>query len=141
VFYLVMWLPLLGCVLLVRHYTSDPGVIDVGVIGATFLGIGLLGSLFISLGCFASALTRSQVTAAVISLVFGSSLFLLGYLADQAQHLNDWKSQLLAWFNFFEYMHDFARGVVDTRAVVLMGSVALFFLFLTLRIVESRRWK
>ncbi len=140
-FYLIMWLPLLGCVLLVRHFTSDPGAIDAGVIGATFLGIALLGSLFISLGCCASALTRSQVTAAVISLVFGASLFLLAYLADQVQHQPDWQSQALACFNFFDYMHNFARGVVDTRAVVLMGSLTLFFLFLTLRIVESRRWK
>jgi hypothetical protein len=30
---------------------------------------------------------------------------------------------------------------VDTRPVVLLISMTLFFLFLTLRIVESRRWK
>ncbi|MCX6883518.1 MAG: ABC transporter permease [Verrucomicrobiota bacterium] len=141
IFYLVMWMPLLGCVLLVRHFTSDPGAVDAGVLASTFLGIGLLGSLFISLGCFASAMTRSQVTAAVISLVFGSSLFLLAYMADQAQHQADWQSQVLACFNFFESMHDFARGVIDTRSVVLMCSLSLFFLFLTLRVVESRRWK
>jgi ABC-2 type transport system permease protein len=38
-------------------------------------------------------------------------------------------------------MHDFARGVIDTRPVVLYISLTLFFLFLTLRIIESRRWK
>jgi ABC-2 type transport system permease protein len=38
-------------------------------------------------------------------------------------------------------MRDFARGVVDTRPVVLLVSLTLFFLFLTLRVVESRRWK
>ncbi len=38
-------------------------------------------------------------------------------------------------------MRDFARGVVDTRSVVFLLSSTLFFLFLTLRIVESRRWK
>ena len=29
----------------------------------------------------------------------------------------------------------------DTRAVVLYLSLTMFFLFLTLRVVESRRWK
>jgi ABC-2 type transport system permease protein len=48
---------------------------------------------------------------------------------------------VLAALAFFEQMHDFARGVIDTRAVVLYLSATLFFLFLTLRIVESRRWK
>jgi ABC-2 type transport system permease protein len=38
-------------------------------------------------------------------------------------------------------MHDFARGIVDTRPVVLLLSLTVFFLFLTLRVVESRRWK
>jgi len=38
-------------------------------------------------------------------------------------------------------LHDFARGVVDSRAVVFFLSLTFFFLFLTLRAVESRRWK
>src|SRR3989442_3421064 len=63
VFYALMWLPLLGCVLLVRWYTNEPSAFDAGVVGGTFLGILLLGGLFLLLGCFASALTRSQVTA------------------------------------------------------------------------------
>jgi hypothetical protein len=38
-------------------------------------------------------------------------------------------------------MHDFARGVVDTRTVVFYVTATFFFLFLTLRAVESQRWK
>jgi len=38
-------------------------------------------------------------------------------------------------------MDDFARGVVDTRPVVFYASATFLFLFLTLRAVESRRWK
>jgi ABC-2 type transport system permease protein len=140
-FYVVMWLPLLGCLLLVRHYTSDMTALDGGVIGGMFLGILLLGGVFISLGCCASALSRSQVIAAMISLVFGASLFLLGYLASQLPAPESWQAQVLGSFALFEQMHDFARGIVDTRPVVLLGSLTLFFLFLTLRVVESRRWK
>ena len=36
---------------------------------------------------------------------------------------------------------DFTRGVVDTRAVIFYCSATFLFLFLTLRVVESRRWK
>ena len=140
-FYIVMWLPLLGCLAIVRHYTNDTAPIDLGVIGGTYLGIILLGALFISLGGCASALSRSQVTAAIISLAFGASLFLLGWLAYQLPAQTNWQTQVLSYLNFFEHMHDFARGVVDTRPVVLLVSFTLFFLFLTLRIVESRRWK
>lgn len=141
VFYSVMWLPLLGCLLLLRTYTSDPGAFDTGAVGATFLGIFLIGCLFISLGCFASALTRSQTTAAMISLAFGVSLFLVSFLAEQLPAAGDWRSHVLGNFALLRQMHDFSRGVIDTRPVVFLVSVTAFFLFLTLRIVESRRWK
>jgi ABC-2 type transport system permease protein len=141
VFYTVMWLPLLGCLFVVRYYTRDEWVFDPGVIASTYLGILLLGSLFISLGCCASALTRSQVIAAIISLVFGACVFMLAYVADQVPARGNWTGQVLACFGLFEQMHDFVRGVVDTRPVVLLGTLTLFFLFLTLRVVESRRWK
>ena len=141
VFYALMWLPLLGCLLVVQYYATGATVLDGGVIGGTFLGILLLGGLFLSLGCCASALTRSQVIAAMISLVFGASVFLLGYLTSQLPAHDTWQSQVLGCFAFFEQMHDFARGVVDTRPIVLLVSLTYFFLFLTLRVVESRRWK
>jgi ABC-2 type transport system permease protein len=141
IFYLVMWLPLLGCLFVVRYYTSERAAVDTGIVCSTFLGIFLLGCLFVSLGCCASSLTRSQVTAAMISLVFGGSMFLLGVLADQIPVQASWQEQVLGCFAFFDQMHDFARGVVDTRPAVLMLSLSFFFLFLTLRVVESRRWK
>jgi gliding motility-associated transport system permease protein len=141
VFYFLMWLPLLGCLLAIRPYTSNAGGFEVGIVASTFIGILLLGCLFISLGCCASAMTRSQVTAAMISLVFGVSLFMLGVLADRIPVQSTWQTEVLSSLAFFEQMHDFARGVVDTRPVVLYLSLTFFFLFLTLRIVESRRWK
>jgi len=66
---------------------------------------------------------------------------MLAYLADQMPPRATWQGQALACFALFEQMRDFARGVVDTRAIVFYGTVTFFFLFLTLRIVESRRWK
>lgn len=140
-FYFVMWLPLLVCLLLVRHYAGNPASLDAGVMVSMFLGILLLGGVFISLGCCASALTRSQAIAAIISLVFGAGLFLLGYLASQLPPPETWQAEVLGCFALFEQMHEFARGIVDTRPVVLLLSLTFFFLFLTLRVVESRRWK
>jgi ABC-2 type transport system permease protein len=141
VFYLVMWLPLLGCLVVVQYFSHDRSVMDPGVLGSTYLGVFLLGGLFISVGCCASALTRSQAIAAVLSLALGTSIFLLAYMADQLSSQVTWQQQVLSCFSLFQYMHDFSRGVIDTRPVVLLVSLTMFFLFLTLRIVESRRWK
>jgi ABC-2 type transport system permease protein len=140
-FYLVTWLPLLACNFIIRYYTSAPMAIDFGVLGTTFLGILLLGGLFISLGCLASAMTRSQVIAAILSLLASASLVLLANFAEKLPSQTSWHAQALAYFALSEQMHDFSRGVVDTRSVVFLTSSTLFFLFLTLRLVESRRWK
>ena len=111
------------------------------MLASLYLGIGLLGALFLSLGCFASALTRSQMVAAIVTLAGGVSLSALGYLAEQIEPGASWQSQVLSYLALFDQMHGFARGIVDTRAVVLHGSLTFFFLFLTLRAVESRRWR
>ena len=140
-FYMVMWLPLLACLFIVRHFTNQTGL-DAGTVGGMFLGIFLVGCLFLALGCFASALTRSQMAAAMIAFVLGVSLFSFGFMAKAVPAgALQWEAQAVAYFNLFDQMDDFARGVVDTRAVVLYASQAFFFLFLTLRVIESRRWK
>ncbi len=140
VFYLITWLPLLACLFIVRHFTNQSGL-DAGTVGGMFLGIFLTGGLFLSLGCFASSLTRSQMSAATISFVLGVSLFALGFLAEALPAAPQWSSQVIAYFGLFKQMHDFARGVVDTRTVIFYVSATFLFLFLTLRVVESRRWK
>lgn len=141
VFYMLMWLPSLAYILILRHYISKPEAFDGGLIGSTFLGIFLLGGLFMSLGCFASALTRSQIIAAMISLTLSFTLFLLSFMPGHMTGLPGWQAEVLSYVAMFDHMNDFARGLVDTRHVVFYLSLTFLFLFLTLRAVESRRWK
>jgi ABC-2 type transport system permease protein len=141
ILYMVMWLPTLACLFIVRHFTNQTSALDAGTLGGMYLGIFLSGCLFLALGCFASSLTRSQVVAAVISLAIGVILFILAFLAHMAPTLQPWPTEVLLYFNLFKQMDDFTRGVVDTRTVIFYVSLTFFFLFLTLRVVESRRWK
>jgi ABC-2 type transport system permease protein len=140
-FYMVTWLPMLGGLFIVRHFTNQSSALDAGTVGGMYLGIFLTGGLFLSLGCFASAISQSQMAAAMISFVLGVSLFSLGFLTKSIPVTAQWQSQALSYFGLFDQMNDFARGVVDTRTVVFYVTVTFFFLFLTLRAVESRRWK
>ncbi|MSU56734.1 MAG: hypothetical protein EXS35_00880 [Pedosphaera sp.] len=141
IFYLVMWLPMIACLFVVQHYARQSGALQPATVGGMYLGIALVGALFLALGCFASALTRSQMVAAMITFLFGVSLYSVGFLAEHIPAAAQWQSQVLSHFALFRQMHDFARGVVDTRAVVFYVTATFFFLFLTLRAVESRRWR
>jgi ABC-2 type transport system permease protein len=141
IFYMLMWLPLLGCIWLVQHFTQEAAGFDFGIAGSTYFGIFLIGCLYMSLGCFASALTRSQIIAAMISFVIGITLFLLSFLSEQINLGKSWGAQALNYLAMREHMRDFTRGIIDTRYVVFYLSLTVFFLFLTYRVIESRRWK
>ena len=141
IFFLLTWIPLVACVFIVRHFSNDPNVINNGTLMSTFLGVALLGGLFISIGCFASSLTRSQIVAAMFSFALGISLFMLSFLSSALTGEAGWVNKLFAQLSLVEHMRDFARGVVDIRALVLYLSLTTLFLFLTLKTVESRRWK
>jgi ABC-2 type transport system permease protein len=141
VFYMMIWVPLAAMVLLVRKYGNDPGALDWGVLGATYLGIFLLGTLYMSLGCLASSGTRSMVIAAIIALALGGALFLLSFLSFSLAGQSGWWPRIFQHLSLIEHMNDFSRGIVDTRALVLYPSLTLLFLFLTLKVVESRRWR
>ena len=140
-FYILIWLPLVPCLLIARHYCNDPSVLDGGTLAASFLGIYLLGFVFMSFGCFASAITRSQVIASMITTAAVVSLFVLSYAALGYSSQSGWIAEFASHLSLFEHMQDFARGIVDSRPVVLCLSLTFFFLFLTLKVVESRRWK
>jgi ABC-2 type transport system permease protein len=141
IFYMVAWLPMLACLLVVHHFAHQSNVMDWGTIGGTYLGVFFIGGLFLSLGCFASSLTRSQMAAAMVSFVLGMTVFSLAFLARAVETPTQWQSKVLSYFNLFDEMNHFARGMVDTKAVIFCVTLTFLFLFLTLRVVESRRWK
>lgn len=141
IFYLIMWVPLAVCIAVVRAYSSDPSAVDPGPMASTLLGILLVGALYISLGCFASALTRSQIIAAMTSFALGIALFLLSFLSYLGASASGWKKTLIEQLSMVDHMQEFVRGVVDTRYVVFYASLTACFLFFTVKAVESRRWR
>ena len=141
IFFIVMWLPTVAYMFIVGHFANQPGALDKGTLCSMYLGLFLAGCLILSIGCFASAITKSQVVAGMITLVAGIVLLMLNWLAQNVSATDHWQGQVLVFFNLTQQMVDFTRGIVDTRVIVFYVSVTFFFLFLTLRVIESRRWK
>ena len=110
-------------------------------VAAMFLGLFLLGTLYMSLGCFASSLTSNQIVAAVIAFAFGLGLYILSWAADRLAVDKTWATATLNYICLRNHMEDFAQGVVDTRCLVFYLTSSAFFLFLTHRVVQSRRWR
>jgi ABC-2 type transport system permease protein len=140
-FYVLMWLPLVACLYVVQYYSNGASLVQPSTLSGALLGIFLLGALYMSIGCWASSLTRNQIIAAMITFGIGISLFLISFFAGSFSAASGLVAQLMAQLALVEHMKDFSRGIVDTRPVVFYISFTILFLFLNLKVVESRRWK
>lgn len=141
-FHMLIWSPLFAFPFILRHYSSEPIIVGGGPIATMILGIFLLGCLFMSMGCLASALTRSQVIAAVNAFAMGMLMFLLSYLSLlDFKGMDEHLMTAVSHISMLEHMRDFSRGIVDTRHVVFYLTLTTIFLYLNYKVVESRRWK
>jgi ABC-2 type transport system permease protein len=105
---------------------------------AGYAGMVLLGTAFIACGTAASAVTESQVVAAMLTygvLVF--SWFATWNEAAIAARI----APLLLQLSLFDHFYGFAQGVIDSRDVVYLLAFAALFLFLALRALGARAWR
>jgi ABC-2 type transport system permease protein len=141
IFYIIMWSPLIICMAVIQEYMPTDLSSDFGRTLSVFAGVVLVGFLYMAMGCFASALSRSQTSAAIVGYAFGIGLFILSFLSYAINPQLGLISTALGYINMIEHIRDFARGVIDTRPIVFYLTTSFLFLNLTLRVIESRRWK
>jgi ABC-2 type transport system permease protein len=142
IFYILAWLPLIAYMLLLKGYIRNPGTaLDAGTLLCTFAGIVLIGAVYISMGCFASSITKSQLIAAAVSYAIGLGLFLLSLRSLVPVPTGSWDAEFFSHLAMTEHMQDFARGTVELSSLVYYLTLTSLFLFLTWKVVESRRWK
>jgi ABC-2 type transport system permease protein len=112
--------------------------LDWASLAAGYLGMLLLGGACLALGLFASSLTENQIIAAVT----GFALLLLFWIIGWQQDIGSpgWGG-IFAGLSMMDHYDSFIRGVIDTRDLVYYLSFIYFFLFLTKRQLESRRWR
>ncbi len=140
-FYVVLGLPtLLYVPVLVNldwstmHARIDPTPVLTSYVG--FLGAG---AMFLAIGLFVSSLVKSQLVAAQISLLI-SLVFVVAAFWRADLDANSLTAKLVAFISVPEHFRrDFTRGLIDTRHLVLYGSVTAFCLYLTVVSLEARR--
>ncbi|MDP6892750.1 MAG: ABC transporter permease subunit [Verrucomicrobiota bacterium] len=141
IFYMILWTPLLVCSIVVRFYVGESAVLGFGTMFTTSMGILMIGSLYVSIGCFASALTQNQAVAAVGSFAIGAALFFTGFFSYFSGDRTDFFSLLARHISLANHMESFTRGILDLGAIIFFLSLTSLFLYLTHKVVESRRWK
>jgi ABC-2 type transport system permease protein len=139
--YLASMVFLLGTLVLTLYYTvllviyADP---DPGPIYAGYLGLVLYGAAALAIGLLTSTLTSNQIVAAAVAM----GILLVLYFAEAASgSLGTTASNIIGQVGIKSHFDDFERGIIDTRHVVYFICFIAFFLFLTIRALEIRRWR
>ena len=102
------------------------------------LGMLLLAASLIAVGMFISALTESQLVAAVGSFAVSLILWLMDSLA---QMINvSFVTKAISWVSFNGRYEAFTTGTLDYSNIVFFLSFAAIFIFLTVRVLDRKRW-
>jgi ABC-2 type transport system permease protein len=103
-----------------------------------YLGYLLMTGCFVAVGLFISSLTRNQIVAGVAT--FG--VFLMLWVVDWMGSFGGPRSKAIyEYLSITGHFDDFTKGVLDTKHLVYYLSFITFGLFLTVRSVDSERWR
>ena len=124
----------------VVHYITLYNVgttVDHGAVFTGYLGLALLGGVYTSVGIFASSLTENQVIAFIVGIAIVLAFFLMDKLLFFVPAS---MAGIIQYLSTEFHLSNISRGVIDTRNLIYFGSVIGFFLSMTTRVLESRKW-
>ena len=107
------------------------------VIGNLF-ALLLLGASFIAIGTFVSSTTENQVVAAILTFIIIMAFYLIDMLAGNVQI--EWLKNAMVSLGFYSRYAEFSQGLFSIPSIVFFISVIFIFNFLTVRVLEKRRW-
>ena len=150
----VLWLSVLVYALRIDAGGVTP---DWGPVLGGYLGAVLASGLFVAIGLFASSLTSTPMIAAFLAfmaclwwlilpqvgaLVFRAMRALLADVAGGVDTAREWFFGALNTMDVVAHFQaSFLIGVFDTSEVVFFLTWTALFLFLTVRSLETRRWR
>jgi gliding motility-associated transport system permease protein len=103
-----------------------------------YLGLLLMGGCFLSVGLLISSLTKNQIVAAMATFGVFLMLWVINWIGS---FVGPTTQAVLQHLSITEHFDDFAKGIIDTKHLVYYFSFIAFGLFLTMKSVDSERWR
>ncbi len=105
---------------------------------AAYLGVFLIGAAFLSYGIFASALSENQIVSGLVTFAGLLFFWMIGFVADIQPGVI---GEICKEISVYSHFEQFGKGVIDTGHVAYYILFSVFFLFTSLRVLESNRWR
>lgn len=116
------------------------GTVPIGESYISILAFWLYGCASIAVGMFISALTESQVIAAVLTFAALFISYMMGGITNLISSNGNILTKILKCFDLYEPFDKFSGGCLDITAIVYYVSVIAILNFLTVQSIQKRRW-
>jgi ABC-type transport system involved in multi-copper enzyme maturation permease subunit len=137
-FFLICWVPY-GLFLLALKMEGGQAF-DYRPLLGFYVALAATGAAFVAVGLFFSTITNNQIVAAVLTFV-GMVFFLACYIfKDRDLGLGSTVQAFLGKFAYLDLWSESLSGQLPIRDVILWVSLAVFFVFLSIKVLETRRW-
>ncbi len=111
---------------------------EIPVIISAYAGVLLMCLAYAAYGLFASAITENQIVAAIVTF---AGLLLFYLIGDLAAARAGFLVSVFDQLSMRVHVSNFIRGLIETVDIAYFILFIGFFLFLTARVLESRRWR
>lgn len=137
-FFLLCWVPAGLFLLGVRAEAG--AAFDYRPLLSFYVALAACSAAFVACGVFFSALTSNQIVAAV--LTFGVLLFLVVcyFVKNQVTGIGPTVQAFLTRLSFIDLWNESLRGQLPVRDALVWASAAVFGLFLSVKVLETRKW-
>jgi ABC-type transport system involved in multi-copper enzyme maturation permease subunit len=141
-FFLFLWLPWGLFLLALRLEGGQP--FDYRPLLSFGVALACTGAGFLSMGLFFSSLTRNQIASGVLTFAGMLLLILPWFLsrwltAPVLEGETNWPA-LLQHVSYLDLWITTLQGKLPPLDLLIQASAAVFWLFVTIKVVEARRW-
>ena len=140
IFYMLTWLPWWLFLVALRYVGHEE--FDYRPVLSFTAALAVISAGLLSMGLFFSSMTSNQIIAAVLTFV-GMMMHLAFFFLSFQPAIREGTAlqEILRFVNFFELWQSSLGGTLAPRFLMFHLSVAIFFLFATVKMLESRKWK
>ena len=104
----------------------------------TLIALLLVGACFISIGIFVSSLTENQIVSVIVSFFVILLFYMIDVFASKVTFIPLQKAMMA--LGFYNRYYEFTTGILNIASIIFFISVIAIFNFLTVRVLEKRRW-
>jgi ABC-type transport system involved in multi-copper enzyme maturation permease subunit len=139
IYFMAVWVPWGLYLVGLRYYGGE--AYDYRPLVGFAVALLFTGAAFLSMGLFFSSVTRNQLVAAVFTFVgmFVLLFFFFGQRFIPASW--GWLRTVLQHASFVDLWFSVMQGRMAPRDLLIYLSAAIFWLFLTVKVLESRKWR